>query len=288
MWFTRDNSYDRFAILAAADKARAKGKFRKAIAAYRKVLEVDPYDHEIHGKLAPLLAETKQLPEAWSSFVAAGEGYIRDGYGDKALSIYTQASRYLPRQIEVWETISKLQVDRGRSPDAVKALLDGSLHFRRRKQQQHALRLLRKACDIEPWHFEATFHFARRLARAGGRQEALRLLGGLAERARGRNLRRTRGALFRMSPSLGAAWQWLRAAIAAREIPFPRRASWKSPAMKRATGGHTARVICLVLALVGTIVVGVPFSVDVGPRMVYFLILGSGLAVVGLASYLFL
>lgn len=288
MWFKRPKSYDRFAILAAADKARVKGRFRKAVAAYRQLLEVDPYDHEIHGKLAPLLAETKHLPEAWTSFAAAGEGYIREGYGDKALSIYTQASRYLPRQIEVWETIAKLQAERGRSPDAVKVLLVGSVHFRGRKQRQHAIRLLRKACEIEPWHLDATFDLARQLAKASSKQEAVWLLEGLAERVNGRNLRRARGALMRMSPSLGAAWRWLRAAIAAREIPLPRRPSWKSPAMKRVRGGHVARVICLTLALLGTLVVGVPFGFDVGPQMIYFLIVGSGLALVGLASFLFL
>lgn len=52
-------------------------------------------------------------------------------------------------------------------------------------------------------------------------------------------------------------------------------------------GEYLARVICLAIGLLGTIVVGVPFSFDVGPQMAYFLLIGTGLAVIGLASFLF-
>src|SRR3972149_6515541 len=117
------------------------------------VLEVDPTDYETHGKLAPLLAERRQLAGAWKSFVAAGEGYTRDMHEDKALSIYMQAARYLPRQLEVWKSIARLQVGRGRPPDAVKALLDGSRHFRRRNDRSQAIRLLRLAGGSGPGDF---------------------------------------------------------------------------------------------------------------------------------------
>lgn len=286
MLFTRHKSYDRFAILAAAENARGKGKVRRAIAEYRRVLEVDPHDHEIHAKIAPLLAQRKQLREAWSSFVTAGEGYLRDGYTDKALAVYLQAARCMPHQIEVWETIARLQVERERRPDAIKALLDGSRHFRGRKLRLQGLRLLRRACEIEPGHFEATFELAKRLSKAGEKKEARWLLDGLENWSRGRNLRRVRTRLFWMSPTPVAAFRWLAAAIAAREIPIPRRSSWMSPGATRARRGRGARVISLTLALTGFIAVGAAFSVDLGPQTVYVLAAGSGMAVAGLGLFL--
>ncbi|MBI3989163.1 MAG: hypothetical protein HY347_06060 [candidate division NC10 bacterium] len=57
--------------------------------------------------------------------------------------------------------------------------------------------------------------------------------------------------------------------------------------MEQAKGERTARVICLAIGLLGTIVVGVPFVFDVGPQMAYFLLIGTGLAVIGLAAFLF-
>lgn len=287
MLFTRHKSYDRFEILAAAENARAKGKTRKATAEYRKILEVDPTDHEIHAKLAPLLAKRRQLRAAWSSFVTAGEGYIRDGYGDKALAVYMQAARYMPRKIEVWETIAKLQVERERRPDAIKALLEGSRHFRSRKLRIQGLRLLRRACEIEPGHFEATFQLAKGLAKAGEKKEAQWLLNGLGDWASGRNRRRVRTRLFWMSPTPATAWRWLVAAIAAREIPFPRRSSWMSPGIRLSRRRRVAQVISLTIALIGFIGVGAAFGVDLGPQTIYALVVGSGLAVAGLGLFLF-
>ena len=288
MWFTRDKSYDRFDILAAAEKARSKGRRRKAISQYRKVLEVDPDDYAIHAKIAPLLAERKQLDEAWSSFVAAGEGYLQQGYINQAVSIYMQAARYLPRKREVWESIARLQEERGLPADGVKAILDGYRHFRGRDDLPEAIKLLRLACKIQPWHFEATFILAKVLVKAGEKAEALELLNELAERVQGRNRRRARAALFWMSPSPVAAWRWVCAAVSAREIPLPRPSSWASSGVRWVKKGRTARVICLTIALWGAILVGVPFSIDVGPQTVSFLLGGgSGLVVLGLTSFLF-
>lgn len=213
MWFTGRKAHSRSDILAAAAKAQAKGKRRKAIAEYQKLLAADPNDYVVHGKVAPLLAETKQLIEAWASFVAAGEGYLQGGFAEKALSIYTQASRYLPREVTVWETIARLQLDRGRRADALKALLDGRRYFRRRSLRPQAIHLLRQACDVEPWHLDATLDLARLLAKTGRRQEAEQLLTGLAERAQGRKLHRVLGALFRMTLNPVTAWRWLRVGV---------------------------------------------------------------------------
>jgi hypothetical protein len=73
--------------------------------------------------------------------------------------------------------------------------------------------MLRKAWKIIPWHFEVTFELARLLAKTGKKEEALRLLGDLERREGRSNLRRIRGAIFKISPTLGSAWLWLRAAV---------------------------------------------------------------------------
>ncbi|HBZ72006.1 MAG TPA: hypothetical protein DEP35_20670 [Deltaproteobacteria bacterium] len=62
------------------------------------------------------------------------------------------------------------------------------------------------------------------LARTSQREEALRLLEGLASRSSGAELRRVRAAEFRLSPGFRRAWRWLRAALQRSEetlIPEP-------------------------------------------------------------------
>lgn len=212
-WFKRQESYSRSELLEAAGKAQAKGKTKKAIAGYLKVLEANPDDHIVHGKVAPLLAKTKQFPESWSSFKAAAEGYERLGFGDKALSMYIQATRCMPLKIETWETVTKLQMSRGLKADSLNTLLKGHRCFRRRSLRQKAIYLLRKAWEITPWHFEVTFELARLLAKTGHKEEALKLLYGLAQREHKHNLRRVRAAILKISPSPGSAWRWLRVAL---------------------------------------------------------------------------
>lgn len=213
MWFKRRESYSRSEILEAAGEAQAKGKTKKAIAGYLKVLEANPDDHIVHGKVAPLLARTKQFSESWSSFKAAGEGYDLVGFGDKALSIYIQATRCLPLEVEAWETVTNVQLSRGLKADTLNTLLKGHRNFRRRDLRDKAIYLLRKAWEITPWHFEVTFELARLLAKTGKKEEALKLLYGLAQREKKHNLRRIRGAILKISPTPGSAWRWLRVTL---------------------------------------------------------------------------
>ncbi|MFQ5586357.1 MAG: tetratricopeptide repeat protein [Thermodesulfobacteriota bacterium] len=213
MWFKRSTTYSRSDILDAAGKARARGKRRKAIAEYQKLLKADPGDYVVHGKVAPLLAERRLYVEAWSSFRAAGEGYLQKGFVDKARSVYVQATRCMPWEIETWKAVVGLQLDRGQRADALKTLIDGRRHFRGRRQRGEAICLLRMAQAISPGHFNVAFDLAQLLAKSGTKVEAMELLQGLAAREQGHNLRRIRGALLRVSPSPSSAWLWLRAAI---------------------------------------------------------------------------
>lgn len=288
MWFKRDDAYDRFSTLTAAEQAVAKKRWRRAIALYGKVLAVDPADHITHGKIAPLLAKQRKQAEAWASFVAAGEGYLREDRFDKALAIYVQAARYLPRHLGAWETIARLQCELGKPADGIQALLDGCRHFRGRKHRREAIRLLRRIREIEAWHFEATFTLARLLTRMGEKVEAEQLLNSLAVRMHGWKLRRVQGTLFRMAPSAAAAWRWLRAAVSPGGIAIPRISRRRGSARRFATWRQPARVVCLTIGLAGTIVVGIPAGLGIGSHAVSFLLAGSSLTVVGLTSFLFI
>jgi tetratricopeptide (TPR) repeat protein len=205
--------YDRGDVMARAMKAEGRGKRKKAIAEYRKVLEHEADNPAILVKLASLLAQTKQLDEARLKFVVAASVYEKQAFDDKSLAVYRQAVTYLPKRVELWEHIAELDVRRERAPDAVRDLLEGSAKFSRRAERQSAIRLLRMAVKVEPWQFEATMKLARLLAKEGAKPEARGLYLGLCQRNRAARLRKARGALFRMSPTPGAAWRWLRAAI---------------------------------------------------------------------------
>ena len=204
--------YNRSVSISRAAKAEGRGKRKKAIAEYRKVLAQEPDNAVIMVKLAGLLAKTKQLDEARLKFLAAAEGYEKEAFDDKAVAVYRQAVSHLPKRVELWERLAQLDVKRERPPEAIRDLLEGSRQFRKRSERQSAIRLLRMAVKVEPWQFEATMRLAKLLSKAGARPEARRFYEGLCERNRAKRLRRVRAAMFRMSPTPVAAWRWLRAA----------------------------------------------------------------------------
>ncbi len=211
-WFGKP-TYDRSQSMSRAAKAEGRGKRKKAIAEYRKILAQEPENPAVLVKLAGLLAQTKQLDEARLKFMAAAEIWEKQAFDEKALSVYRQAVTHLPKRVELWERIAQLDVKRERIPEAIRDLLEGSGKFRRRSERQSAIRLLRMAVKVEPWQFESTMSLARLLAKEGARPEARRLFEGLCERNRALRLRKVRGAMFRMSPTPAAGWRWLRAAL---------------------------------------------------------------------------
>jgi tetratricopeptide (TPR) repeat protein len=163
--------------------------------------------------VAALLGESGRAAEAWPHFVTAGEAYARDGFYDKAIAVYVRAAAFLPAKVELWLSLADLNLRRQRKGDAFKACLDGRRCFRRLEQHQQAGQLLRRALEIEPFHVDTTLDLARVRRRAGQREEATRLLQGIAARNRGRTLRRIRGAQLRLRPTPAAVWRWLRAAV---------------------------------------------------------------------------
>jgi len=207
--FWRKKAYDRSAVLDAADKARGRGRVRKAIAGYSQILAQDPNDHQVHARIAPLLARTKRWHEARLSFDAAGIGFLKVGFADKAIAIWKVAAKTFPEDVDYWERVANEQVKRGRKADAVQSLLEGREQLTKKAQRPLAMTLLRQVLTLDAFHFDATLDLANLLAAEGQRRDAEKLLREMRMWVKGRNLRRLRGAQFRLSPSWRGLMDWI-------------------------------------------------------------------------------
>lgn len=219
----RDPRYDRSRLLEEAARAVSERRIARAIALYRWVLAIEPHNADIHLKLAPLLVRRRERFDAWQSFQRAARAFARHGQPDRALAIYRQAAAVLPREVQAWQAIARIEQRAGRGQAALETLLEGSRALRGGRLRPRAIHLLRLAREIEPWHFETVYELARLLARAGQRAEARILLRGLAPRCGGARLRRVRGAQLRLAPTPTHAWRWISAAL--RAAPEPLRAA---------------------------------------------------------------
>ena len=203
-------TYDRGKTLAAAEKARSRGRVRKAVRCYLKVLEHAPEDHVVRSKVAPLLARVGRWEEARLNFDKAATGYVDQGFVPKAIAVWTVAAQTFPEQVDYWERIANEQAKRGKRQDAVLALLQGRSMLRKKRQRPLATLLLRQVLELEPGHVDATLDLADLLRRDGTRDEAKRLLAGLLVRiGKVRSLRRrVRFAQFWVEPTLRGALDW--------------------------------------------------------------------------------
>jgi tetratricopeptide (TPR) repeat protein len=206
--------YDRKWLLAKAEQARVRGRRRRAISFYRRILAAEPHDSNLHARIAPLLAVTGKQFDAWQSYREAAQAHLRNKSHEEALALYRNATKTLPLQIEAWQWVAKLESTCGRADRALSALLEGRSKFRSRRRRAEAIALLREARGIEPWRVDIVLDLAHVLWRSGQSPEAQWILGQLAERTEGRDLRIVRGAQWRIEPSLKHSWKWIRAAFA--------------------------------------------------------------------------
>jgi tetratricopeptide (TPR) repeat protein len=201
-------------IVAAADRARARGRTKKAVAGYRQALESDPTDASLNVKLAPLLARLGDDDAGAACFRTAAKTHLTAGFTDRAAAVVLAATGVFPLDAGFRLELARLNVLRGRRLDAVAALLGGGRALARSGRPEAALSLLSRALEIEPWHLDTGLALAPVLARSGRLDESRALLAGLEARQKGAALRRIAWTGFRVSPGPRTLWRFLRAALA--------------------------------------------------------------------------
>jgi Tfp pilus assembly protein PilF len=198
-------------IVADADRARARGRLKKAAAGYRKALEADPEDPSVNVKLAPLLARLGDRDGGAACFRAAARRHLDQGFADRAAAVNATATEVFPLDAGFRLELARLNVARGRKLDAVATLLQGGVALSRARRPDAAASLLGRALEIEPWHLDTVLALVPILARAGHGAAARHFVDGLVARHAGPTLRRIRWVAFRTWPGLGTFWRWLRA-----------------------------------------------------------------------------
>jgi tetratricopeptide (TPR) repeat protein len=204
-------TYSRRETLDRAAQYRNKGRAKKALAEYRKVLEHEPDDHETQARIAPLLLKLGKRDEAAVSFMRAGEGLAGRGFIDKAIALMRQAADASPYTEAPWLRIGELCVEKGRKDEAVRALLEGRGRFRRAYDRPRAMALLACVLELEPLNLPVAADFAVLLRKNGQRSLGLKLLDNLAFKSGEEEvLRRVRWLQFRHFPSPRTLWRFLR------------------------------------------------------------------------------
>jgi tetratricopeptide (TPR) repeat protein len=208
-WFGQTTRYDRGELLAAAGRARARGRRKKASALYLEVLRVEPENDVLRKRIALLLAQSRQLEQAAEHYRIAAQNLTRKGFAAQASGIYQEALTFMPREASFWLDLAQVKAAAGSDADAVSTLRKGRVNFRGRRRRADAVRLLARAHDIDPGNLDVGLDLARQLRKQRDRAGAIRVLDGLAERATSRDRRRILAAQLRAAPTAAHLWRWL-------------------------------------------------------------------------------
>jgi len=211
-WPSRSQSYDRGRVLKQARRAAKRRSHAKAAELYARVRKAEPSNADVLRRVAAHRIRAGLREEALRDCRVAAASLVRRGFVAQAIGVYREYTTRFPREVEAWRALSQLEIERGRTPDAVGVLVEASRHLRRRSMRAQGIELLKRARGLDPTHFEAGFQLADLEWRAGRAPEARRVLRSLAPHARSRReRRRLRARLFRLSPTPAAFWRWLRA-----------------------------------------------------------------------------
>jgi thioredoxin-like negative regulator of GroEL len=200
-------------LLSEAHHARNRGRERRAVGLYKRLLLEDPSNVDVALRVAPMLARRGDGFEAWQLYRRAARDLAAARRFEECLVVYREACRFVPWEFEAWRLCAELQLKMGRDDAAFETLIDGRMQFRDAQTRGQAIALLCRARSIEPWDQHVVLDLARLYARGDQSDVALELLACLAPRVNGTALRAARALQWRITLSPRFAWLWLRAVL---------------------------------------------------------------------------
>jgi tetratricopeptide (TPR) repeat protein len=111
------------AFLQAAAAFRTEGATLKAIAAYKKVLKIDPTRYEVYRHLGDLNAERGLLSSAVQDYLTLGKYYLKERRGRDALEIYRKIVSQDPSNLSAQQRVAELCVQENLQEEATKVYL---------------------------------------------------------------------------------------------------------------------------------------------------------------------
>jgi len=164
--------YDRTGILRKAEGFRSRGRVRRAIREYERVLAVDPQDIEVHTKVAQLYIRAGRKGQAKASLKRVIEWNESEGFLDKAIAMLRVTQGLDRRDLDVYLHLAELYLGKEVKGDALRLLEGARRAFRRKRFLREAIAVEEKILSFAPDDFRTQVSLVRLLWRVGRKYEA--------------------------------------------------------------------------------------------------------------------
>ena len=139
---------DNFTTAAAI--FREEGFYLKAIALYKKILNLSPKEVDAIISLAELNAEKGLVGNANENYLAAAEIYMKNGATEKALGIYQEIVRLSPSNVNIRLKIADMYLKIDLESDAAEEYQEIALYCLEKKDYEKAQELFLRVIGIKP------------------------------------------------------------------------------------------------------------------------------------------
>ncbi len=151
----KDDAVD--AYKRAADILAADGFSSKAIALYKKILNIDPKKVEVHLALADLNAEKGLVANALESYKIAADHYVQKSDMANALGIYQKMADLNPSNAVFRVKLAEMYAKEGLKKEAAKAFLEAADVHLSKEAFQEARQLFERILTLDPDNKEVYF-----------------------------------------------------------------------------------------------------------------------------------
>jgi tetratricopeptide (TPR) repeat protein len=142
-------------FIKAANIFRDDGFYLKAIALYKKILNISPLETDALVALAELNAEKGLLGIANDNFLTAAEEFIRKEATHEALNHYQKILGIAPANLGLKIKMAQLFLKKNLKTKAAKEYLSIAQDYREKQEHEKAQEYYAKAIDLEPENVEA-------------------------------------------------------------------------------------------------------------------------------------
>lgn len=143
------------AFLQAAGAFRSEGSVLKAIAAYKKILKVDPTKIDIYRHLGDLNAERGLLSSAVQDYLTLGKHYFKDGRNKEALEIYRKIISHDPSNLDAQLRVAELCEQEQLIDEAIRVYLQLGRERSAAQQYEQAYAMYAAVLRLNPENAEA-------------------------------------------------------------------------------------------------------------------------------------
>ena len=134
----------------AADLLAEDGFTSKAIALYKKVLNIDPDKVEVHLALGDMNADKGLTGNALESYKIVADHYKKKNEMPKALGIYQKMADLSPANVAFRMKLADMYLKEGMKKEGVKAYLDAADQHVAKDAFQEARQMFEKVLAVEP------------------------------------------------------------------------------------------------------------------------------------------